>query len=118
MSLITRVLVQDAVYWPPVSNDDQGQPVYGDPVGIKCRWTDSVEEVLMPNGRTVRTLADLMVDRDVELGGVMRQGLVEDLDDPQSPFGNSGVGEIVKFDKLPNRRATEFLRTVKLGQPS
>lgn len=114
MSVITRMRKQSAVYWPLDALDAFGQPTWGTPVEIECRWEDSNEQIMLPNGETIMSRATVYVDRDTPEGGLLMLGELSSSVDEDDPKKNAGVWEIRKFDKLPNFRNTEFLRTVYL----
>lgn len=117
MSIIKRMRKQDAVYWALASVesggddfDDYGQPILTDPVEVKCRWEDKSEEFVAANGTKMLSHAVVYVDRDVDVGGVLMLGELTDITDADNVRENAGAWEIKRFDKIPNLRATEFLR--------
>jgi hypothetical protein len=116
MSIITKMRKQTAIYWPPSLSkfDAYGQPLSDPPVEISCRWEDVQEEILDPQGTSVVSKAKVYVDRDVELGGVLMLGELSEITDPSNPKANEGAWEIIKFERMPTLKATEFLRTVYL----
>jgi hypothetical protein len=121
MSIITKMLKQDCVYWPLASSesggrsfDNYGQPVLSEPIEIKCRWEDVSEEFITSDGTKLMSKAKVYVDRDVDKGGVLMLGVLDDITDSENVKENEGAWEIKRFDKLPNFRATEFLRTAFL----
>ena len=121
MSIISRMRKQTAVYWAlasldsgGVAFDDYGQPMLTDPVEIECRWEDKVEEFIGPDGTKMISRAVVYVDRDVDIGGVLMLGEEDDILDEDNPKENNGAWEIKQFSKIPNFRATEFLRTAYL----
>ena len=121
MSLITRMLKQKAVYWAPGSEatgghdfDDHGKPAYASPVEVSCRWVDVVEEFIGPNETRELSRSKVYVDRDVRTGGVLWLGLLINVGDLVTPKNNDGAWEIRHSEKLPNLKATEFLRTAYL----
>ena len=121
MGIITRMLKMKAVYWPPESSesggddfDDYGQPQVSDPVEIDCRWEEVSEEFLDAQGTAQISRAKVFVDRDVEVGGILMLGLLADVTDLVNPKENENAWEIRRFDKFPNLRVTEYLRTVYL----
>ncbi len=121
MGIITKMRKQTAVYWAPGSEesggadfDEYGKPLYASPVEIDCRWEDVAEEFIDAKGTLATSRAIVYVDRDVRVGGVLMLGTLEtgmDLDDAKQ---NEGAWEIRRFDKLPNLKATEYLRTAYL----
>lgn len=120
MSIISRMRKQTAVYWPlDIESggdkfDDYGQPVLSDPIEIKCRWEDVSEEFIGSDGTRQISNAKVYVDRDVDVGGVLMLGTLLDVSSADNPKGNIGAFEIRKFEKIPNLKATEFLRTAYL----
>ncbi len=122
MSLITRMLKQTAVYWPLAamesaggdSFDNYGQPLVTDPLEISVRWEDRAEEFLDAKGARVLSNAVVFVSQDVDIGGVLMLGELTDITDADVPKENENAWEIKRFDKIPNLRNTEFLRTAYL----
>lgn len=114
MSLISRVRKQKAVYWAPGKNSNFGQPVVNDPVQIDCRWVDVQEEFVDAQGRTVLSKASVMVDRDVQVGGMLWLGELKNLTSQTVPTKNTNCFEIRAFANVPNFRATEFLKVATL----
>lgn len=112
------LLRQMAVYWPPSGGDKFGQPAFGSAVQIKCRWSDVTIERSGKEGEEGRTELDrtwILVDRDVEIGGALKLGLLSDIGDPTAlPFDNTDTWEIRKVQKIPSRRGTQFVRRVTL----
>ena len=58
--------------------------------------------------------AVVYVDRDVEVGGVLMLGTEDDITDEDNPLRNNGAYEIQRFDKLPDIKVREYLRTCYL----
>lgn len=112
---------QTAVYWALGSADSggkdfdaHGQPIYTDPVQIKCRWDDVSEEYIDAKGTKRISRSKVYVDRDVDVGGVLMLGVLTDVDPSKRPNENEGAEEIKRLDKMPNLKAKEFLRTAYL----
>ena len=121
MSIISRMRKQTAVYWALASTesggvayDDFGQPQLTDPVEIKCRWDDTSEEFIDPKGTKQVSRSKVYTDRDVVVGEVLMLGVLTDVDGSISVKENDNAWEIKRFDKTPNLKATEFLRTAYL----
>jgi hypothetical protein len=112
---------QTAVYWPPGSEetggadyDGYGHPLFASPVEISCRWEDIVQEFVDSENETRFSQSIVYTDRDVKLRGVLMLGTLNDVTDLDNPKENEGAWEIRRFDKLPNLRNTEILRTAYL----
>lgn len=117
MSIITKMRKQDAVYWPPAKADNFGRPAYGAPVDVKCRWDDVAENFIDPKSGTVAVSnSKVYVDRDVALDGWLWLGTVATIPGgPGTPPGDvDGALPVRKFEKNPNLKASEFLRTATL----
>jgi len=127
MGLISRMRKQNAIYWPPAPADGFGRRGYGTlvefvltgGVNSRVRWEDRAEEFVDTKGTTVLSNAVVYVPvlpggGEVETGGFLWLGDRADLTDESDPTNNSGAHEVRRGDKLPNFKATEFLRTVYL----
>lgn len=116
MSLISKMRKQIAVYWAIADEpfDSHGRPVFADPVEISCRWEDKTEKFVDQNGEEVLSQAKVFVDRDVCIGGVLMLGSIGSGLNLTDPKKNVGAYEIRRFEKLPNLKVTEYLRTVYL----
>lgn len=120
MSIITRMLRQTAVYWAlqgvesgGSDFDDYGQPQYTDPIEVACRWEAKTVEFLGPSGTQEISNAVVYVGQDVDVGGVLMLGELVDIDSSLTvPKQNEETYEIRRFEKLPNLKNTENLRTV------
>lgn len=122
MSIITKMLKQKAVYWPPESVDSSGDDFdnYGqpqvsvDPIEIDCRWEDVAQEFIDSEGTAQVSRSVVYVSQDVEVGGILMSGNLVDVIDAVNIKENPNAWEIRRFDKLPNLKATKFLRTAYL----
>jgi len=113
MGIITKAMKQTAVYWGPPVEDGDGGWTFPDPVEISCRW-DSVEgKVVDPKTHDVLNNSSVMVDRDVEVNGYLYFGALSEVTG-LSPETVVGAHKIVGFQKNPDLRAREFLRTATL----
>lgn len=128
MSIISKSRKQNAIYWPPGTVDDFGMPSVGALVELvlisgtgnfRVRWEGRAEEFLDPNGTTQISNAVVYVPAlpgggEVEVGGFLWLGDRADLTDEADPKANPGAWEVRRVDKLPNLKASEWLRTVYL----
>ena len=123
MSIITRMRKQTAVYWALKSDesggiayDDFGQPQHADPVELTndVRWQDTIKEFIDPQGARQVSNAKVFVGQDMVPGEILMLGSLTDITDSVNLKENSNAWEIRRFDKLPNFRASEFLRTCYL----
>jgi len=121
MGIITRMQKQICVYWPLASSDsggddfdDYGQPIVTTPIELNCRWEDVAEEFIDKNGTRQISHSKVYPDQDVDVGGILMLGTEDDITDLTNIKENDNAWEIRRFDKLPNLKATEFLRTAWL----
>jgi hypothetical protein len=115
MGLLERMRKQDAVYWAPTTYDAFGAPLHADPTALLVRWEDTQEQYVDATGTTRVSRAKVYVGEDLELGGLIMLGdisIAQDSGFPADPRSYEGVLEIRSFTKIPNRKATKFLRQV------
>ena len=120
-SLITTMRRQTAVYWATQRTesggfafDEYGLPQWTDPVEIECRWDDLSEQFIDAVGTLQVSRSLVYVDRDMIPGEVLFLGELTDLTSEDDPKSNEGAWEIRKFERNPNLRNTEMLRTAYL----
>jgi len=109
MGYIDWPCVQTAVYWPPgsedsggVDYDDYGVPQYATAYEISCRWDDATEEMVLADGTRDLSQAQVIVDQDVSVRGVLCLGELTDMDDLTDPKSNDGAYEIRRVEKNPD----------------
>lgn len=110
MSLIKRMRKQYAVWWARTTADAYGRFAFANPVEIRCRWEDRVVEFLSPQGERELSASLVYVDREMSVGDMLKEGNLES-SMTTDPSQETGVGEIRRFEKLPNLRNTETLLT-------
>lgn len=109
MSIITKARKQKAVFWEKEGVDVYGQPTYSNPVEIGVRWDDTAENFIDENGTVQVSRAEVMVDRVVPVGSLLKLGVLSDLE-PETPPRQQGAYEVRQLKQHPNFRATETLR--------
>jgi len=112
MSILTRMLRQTAVYWAPSGSDAYGRTTFADPVELSCRWEDTAEEFIDAQGERQVSKAKVYVGEDIEPGGYIMLGDLDDVDEDANPREVSDAWAIRSFAKTPNLKATAFLRLV------
>jgi hypothetical protein len=115
-NFITWPCKQKATYWPPGSEesggrdyDDFGNPMYASPIEIKCRWDDTTEETVTAEGTVFTSIAQVIVDYEVAIKGVLLLSEIINVSDLTVPKNNLGAGEIRRVTKNPNIPATKYL---------
>ena len=115
IAVATKTMKATAVYWPPENTyDSYGKPVPRDPFEILVRWDDVVEEFVDEEGVPQMSKAKLIVDRDLEIGGVLMLGELADIVDYAEPKENPDAWEIKLFSKIANFRGNKYIRQVYL----
>lgn len=109
MSLITRCQRQNVVYWPQIGSNQYGEPIWGPPQQMTCRWDDKVQQVLDPKNTMVMSRAELITESQLAVGGVITKGTIDTVAYWSDPKANSGVYEVIKVSATPNMRNTETL---------
>jgi len=113
MRIINKIRVMDAVYWPRKGFDKFGKPKFDYPQEIKCRWQDTAEEYIDDEGTRQASSAIVFAGFDIKPGDYLKKGKI-DMHTPDSPLGEDGAWEVVKFEKLPTLKADNFLRRAYL----
>lgn len=113
MSIIRKMRKQKAVWWKRLSADRFGNFTWADPIEIDCRWDDTTEEFLNPQGVIETSRAVVYVDRLMSVGDRLKRGEM-DSETPDNPLSIQDAFAIRRFDQNPNFRATENLLTAFL----
>jgi len=112
-----RNLNQIAVYWGNPTNDGSGGYSYADPVELDCRW-ESVDTVSASSiGLNYVVEHEVQVAQDLDKDGMMLLGTIDSIGESDlSVPERLGAKRIVKFDKIPDLKATHFFRKAYLGK--
>lgn len=114
---IADVTVQTAVYWANPVSDGYGGTNFTAPVEINCRWDGKTKLITDNQGKQIVSKAQVLLNQDVDEGGYLFLGTLDDLDSAQevNPIGSFGAYEIKQLIKTPLfKSTTEFVRTVFL----
>ena len=111
---LTKNFKQTIVYWGNPQPDGFGGFSFDDPVEISGRWEDKIILFINANGEEVRSEAIVYIDRDVDLGGYLYLGSLNDLDSDPTPSDTLNAKEIRAFYKIPNIKGTAYFRKVIL----
>ncbi|MFN7318862.1 MAG: hypothetical protein ACK5S6_05070 [bacterium] len=109
MSLITRCQRQTVVYWPLIGNNQYGEPVWGPPQQLTCRWDDKSQQIVDPKNTLVVSRAELIIQTEVAVGGIIIKGTLDTVAYWSDPKANLGAYEVLKVSSTPNIRNTETL---------
>ena len=109
-----RTMKQKGVYWELDALDEFGKPTWKEPIEIDLRWEDAEEEIINPNGERVMSRAQLIVDRDLTIKGVLWLGELDDIGSSDNPKSNDGAWEIIQYLKTPDFKGRKYLREAYL----
>jgi beta-lactam-binding protein with PASTA domain len=126
--IYSRMRKQNAIYWPPATMNDFGEPVYGDLVELvlteggvnyRVRWEDVIENYIDAQGTVQQSTTTVYVPPlptgdEVELNGYLWKGDLAGLTSTTDPTLNPGAEKIKQFKQIPNMKATQILRAVYL----
>jgi len=118
MSIIEKMLVQDAVYWanPEDIQEPLSIPEFDNPVDIKCRLELAEGATVDPISYESIEQSVVYVDRDVDVGGYLYFGPLKAADlGVVFPPDVEGAHRISGFRKVPDLRGKRFLRIATLG---
>jgi Bacterial Ig-like domain (group 3) len=107
---------QDAVLWPVSSYDQYGQALISPTAcPLKVRWIEKQSEMLDPKGNTIAIDATVVVDRKIEVGGLMWKGCINDLEIVGTAAPSpAGLMEVKAYNETCDVRGREIRRTVGL----
>lgn len=115
LDFISSVCVQTATYWAAGTKDGYGGIVWPAPVEISCRWDGSTKLITDNNGENIVSKAEILLTQDVDEGGYVCLGTIDDLESSSqenSPKTVDGAYRILRVDKTPLFKSTdEFVYT-------
>jgi len=127
MSLIVKMRKQNAIYWPPAATDDYGRKAVGtlielitaSNINYRVRWEAKAVAFIDKEGTESVSSAVVYVPQlpdgsEIATGGWLWLGDKTGLADEEDPRENVAAYEVQQVEKLPNMKATEFLRTAYL----
>ena len=112
MRLIKKMLKGYAVYWPPKDGNKSGQVSFGDPVEIRCRWTDTLASPVSGSGTAEESMTRVYVDRPVEMLGVLWEGKLADVPDlaGKPPTRLKKAFEIRKYKEVKTLKYNQSIK--------
>jgi hypothetical protein len=89
-------MVHTAVYWGSPVPDGEGGRTFDPAVEITCRWLYRQEKYIDPEGRENVSTSVVYPDQDLEVGGYLYKGELDDLISGAGtdPFSVDGAHEI------------------------
>lgn len=113
MGFVTKFLKQDAVLWRNPVKDKFLKVTFDAGEEIKVRWEDKMIKIVDKNMEYI-SQAEILVDTDIELGEYLYLGTLDSLSAGQqaNPLLVENAYEVISKSKIPNVRATDFVRKV------
>jgi hypothetical protein len=119
---ISSKCTQTAVYWANPHEDGYGGKTFDAPVEIACRWEDKIQIMGSTAATNVVGFSELsralvFVTQDVDEGGMLYLGTLDELDSDQAedPKSIEKAHVIKRFEKTPALGSTTiFLRKAYL----
>lgn len=97
---------QIAILWPCSGVDAYGKPQIdvNNPIELSVRWERSNEEILDPDGNTIKLDASVVVDRKIRVGSLMWLGELDDWVGTGSGSGqlDTELMEVVGYKNIPD----------------
>jgi len=112
----TNALNQTVVYWGNPQSDGSGGRSFDAAVDISVRWEDRQELFIDAAGQEQQSRAVIVLSQDVDHGGYLYLGDLNDLDSGEiaDPLTVSGAYEIRHFTKSPDRQGISYFRRAML----
>ena len=109
MVLETTERNQSAILWTIAGHDNYGDVTLNDPIEIKVRWEHKQSEQLVPDGSKISVVAEVVVDRDIDLESILWLGTLADL--PTTP---TELKQVIFSRKIPDIKGRHYRRVVSL----
>lgn len=114
--LLVRNCKQTIVYWASPTADGYGGYTFATPVEIQGRWEDKQELIKTNDGEEQVTQARVYLLQDVDEGGYLYLGSLDDLDSNPQPDEVDTAGQILAISKFPTLGQSDvFLRKVNVN---
>ena len=100
---------QTAVLWELAGRDEYDEPRIHSPLEITVRWEETRRESRDAEGNTIIIDAQVMTDREIRPGSIMRLGTLAEWTDEQR-----GLKQVISYDETPDIKGRYFQRNVLL----
>lgn len=97
---------QIATYWKCKGQDGYGSLKFEEPELVYLRWTDVIAKVVNPAGSEEISNSEALVQKDMYVDDYLYLGESDVL----LPQNVEGARRVISFKKLPNGKATKYLR--------
>ena len=101
MGLIQRCQKESLVYWPLLRFARTGEPIWGPPEQMTCRWDHCSRQIILDNNTTVYSKSEIITEKLLAVGGLVRRGTLADTAYWENPKDNQDAYEILKICETP-----------------
>ena len=108
-NIIQRVMKQRCVYFAPLAPNTHGEPQWGPPEEIACRWDDKRVQVIDDSGTAVFSRVELITEVLLEPGGIVCKGTLNTLSYWSDAKANPYSYEVLKSSSTPDFKARRLL---------
>jgi hypothetical protein len=109
MAVVDDKLNEYCVYWAPLPEGPEGQPVLDDPVEMRCRWSYKEQFVQTKTGEVVASLVSVITETPTLENGWLWRGTMSQLDDQSDPRNDPGAFRIQVTRDTTDVDATEHV---------
>lgn len=102
MGYLTDAHNQKAVYWGNPTPDGYGGNTFDDPVEVDCRWEERNDMFRDAYGQEKVAHSVVFLGQDVDVGGYLFLGDLDDIASDETPESTDGALEIQAFRKIPD----------------
>jgi hypothetical protein len=114
LDIIRKRATQTMVYWGSPTSDGYGGNTYADAEELACIWEEKQKIILDSMGKELVSLAVVFVNQDLDIGGLLYLGSLDDLDSNALP--PSETYEILSEEKLKGFASGDYVRVYYLGK--
>jgi len=109
MSLIRKCQRETLVHWPLIGSKQTGEPIWGAPQQITCRWDDCTREIIQANNTRVLSKVELITEILLSPGDLVRRGTLANTAYWEDPKRNQDAYEVLKVCDTPTLNYRERL---------
>jgi hypothetical protein len=121
VNVVNKFANQQMVVWQKVGSDPYGKPIYqtilnddkNSPTQLAVRWEDKQQEIILPGGRVVRSMAYILGTVYIAPGSLVFLGTLADWQAiptyPLPPTVLQGGREVLKTNTTPDIKAQNYI---------
>jgi hypothetical protein len=101
-------------YWPLLEHNEAGEPQWGPPEEVKCRWDDKMQMIVKEDGTSVYSRAELITAKRLAEGGIVMRSRLAAVPYQSAPKDNVGAYELICTSETPKLNYREVLYEAKV----